>query len=209
VFASRYDLEGTDLSILLNDEMWYSFTRKNIKENEILEELGITYDYLKEFMDNNSIYLDAVSFSEDTEDTIELFVRKKEDVQVDNLNKYSKKDMNLLKEELAKKQNSSHSEIYENDYKFVHLEYQDGLYQVLEYYTIINHDAYTITVQKNSEFTSNEKEEIKKIIDSIIFDINTTSPEEFKNLEYIVIGTIAGAVGGLLVYFQNRKKITI
>lgn len=209
VFASRYDLKDTDLSILLNDEVWYSFTRDNIKENELLEELGITYDYLKEFMDKNSIYLDAVSFSEDTEDTIELFVRKKEGINVDNLNKHSKKEMNLLKEELAQKQNSPFSEIYENDYKFIHLEYPDGTYQVLEYYTVINHDAYTITVQKNSEFTSSEKEEIKKIIDSIIFDIDASSTEDFKNFEYIIIGAIAGAIGGLLVYFQNRKKIKI
>jgi len=206
VMASRYDLEGTDLSILLNDEDWVHFTRENIKDNEKLEELGITYEYLKEFMESNFIYLDAVKFSENDDDTIELFVRKKEKVQMDNLSRYPKKEKELLKEELKKKQNAPISEIYENNYSFVYLEYQDNSYQVLEYYTIMNHDAYTITVQKKNEFTSDEKKEITKMIDHIIFDDQTTETNDFKDLEYIIIGAVTGGIVGFLVSLQNRKE---
>lgn len=207
-FASRYDLEETDVSLLLNDETWYVFTRGNIKDNEELEELGITYDYLSNFMEEYSVYLDAVNFSSDLESTVELFVRKKSGSKVDNLSNYSKSDMKELVEELAKKQDSPISEIYENDYKFIYLEYQDGDYNIIEYYTIINHDAYTVTIQKANNFTEDERVEFKKIIDSIIFESDSPTQEKKDSweVEPIIIGAITGAIVGLIVYFQNRGE---
>ena len=211
-FASRYYLEETDVSLLLNDETWYVFTRGNIKNNAELEELGITYDYLSNFMEGYSVYLDAVNFSSDLERTVELFVRKKSGNKIDNLSTYSKSDMKVLVEELAKKQNSPISEIYENDYKFIYLEYQDSSYHLLEYYTVINNDAYTVTAQKENDFTEDEKEEIREIVDSMIFESDSPTQEETDSweIEPIIIGAIIGAIVGLIVYFQNRgEKVTL
>ncbi len=212
-FASRYHLEETDLSLLLDDDSWYVFTRGNIKDNEELEELGVSYDYLSNLMDENLIYLDAVHFSDESDDMIELFVRKKSGSKVESLSTYSKAELKLLEKELANNQDSPTSEIYENDYKFIYLEYQDSGYHLLEYYTIINNDAYTVTVQKVNDFTKEEKEEIRKTIDSMIFEVESKKEEETKKeekedssiLNYAIIGAIAGGIVGFLISLQNRK----
>lgn len=214
VFASRYDLEETDLSLSLDDNDWYIFTRGNIKDNEELEELGVSYDYLSNLMEKNFIYLDAVHFSENSKNIVELFVRKKIGSEVENLNTYSKSMLKVLEKQLANKQNSKVSEIYENDYKFIYLEYQDSGYNLLEYYTIINNDAYTITVQKENDFTEKEKEKIRNTIDSMTFKVKSTGKLKEKkdswNLNPTIIGAISGAVAGFFVYLNNnRKKITI
>ena len=212
VFASRYYIEETDMSLLLDDTSWYVFTRGNIENNQDLEELGVSSEYLSNLMRENFIYLDAVRFSTNQEDMIELFVRKKGSSKVKNLSNYSKRELTELEKELSKKQNSSISEIYENDYKFVYLEYQDSGYHLLEYYTIINQNAYTVTVQKVNDFTKEEKVVIKKILDSVIFELDPVKEEKKDSfeIEATIIGAIVGAIVGLLVYFQNRKaKITI
>lgn len=213
VFASRYDLEGTDLSLLLDDDSWYVFTRGNIEGNEELEELGVSYDYLSNLMEKNFIYLDAVHFSEDSMDTVELFVRKKSGSKIENLNNYSKANLKILEKELANKQNANISETYKNNYNFIYLEYEDLGHHLLEYCTIINNDAYTVTIQKENEYTKEEKKEIKKIIDSMIFEVEASEKVKEKkdswNLDPTIIGAISGAVAGLFVYLRNRKKITI
>ena len=189
-FASRYYIDETDMGLLLDDTSWYAFTRGNIENNQDLEKLGVSSEYLSNLMKENLIYLNAVPFSEDQEDMIELFVREKGSSKVKNLSNYSDVQWKDLAQELSKKQDSSISEIYENDYKFIYLEYQDSGYHLLEYYTIINQEAYTVTVQKVNDFTKEEKDSFE--------------------IEPIIIGAITGAIGGLPVYFQNRtSKITI
>ena len=52
------------------------FTPDNIKDNAELDELGISYEYMVETFQTNEAYLDAVLFYQDSEDYIEIFVRK-------------------------------------------------------------------------------------------------------------------------------------
>ena len=58
-YAETYNLGGTDMSISVDDTVWYVFTRDNIKNNSELEELGITYEAMYEILHNNEAYMDA------------------------------------------------------------------------------------------------------------------------------------------------------
>lgn len=156
VHAKKFYPKGTDLNIDIDDTEWYVFTRDNLKNNPELEEIGVTYDYLSEFMNNNYVYLDSALFYEDNSDNIELLIRKKPIDDIKNLSNFSNDDVMELAKELSKKQNADIYDIYQTNYKYAYLKYQDSGYYLVEYFTIVNGGSYTVTIQKKSEYTSYE-----------------------------------------------------
>jgi len=211
--AQRYYPEGTDLSINIDDTTWYVFTRDNLLNNPELDELGITYDYLYNFMHNNYVYLDSILFYNDSNDYIELLIRKKNIDKIINLSNYSNKEVMEFAKKLADKQNSKFYDIYETDYKYVYLKYQDKGYYLVEYYTIVNKEGYTITAQKSSPFTDDEIIEVENLINRIDFDIDTSLKEPSKSFNNIwkhaIISGITGAIiSGVvaLISKKNKKK---
>ncbi len=215
VYAESYDLSNTDMSITLNDARWYVFTRDNIENNAELEELGISYESMNNILQENSAYMDAILYYNDG-NYIEFFVRKTAiDSDVANLSNYKNDKVQELAKELGKKQGAEDYSIYENEYKFVKLNYIDSKlgYHICEYVTVVNKDSYTFTFQATSEFTDAEYEEIEDIIDSIVFDIDSTIKEKGTSFFDSVIGkTILGAAGGAIVGLviavlgKKRKK---
>ncbi len=214
-FAETYNLGDTDMSISVDDTVWYVFTRDNIKNNSELEELGITYDTMYDILHDNEAYMDAVLYYEDGE-YMEFFVRKRAlDAGVANLSNYDDSEVLDLAKELAKKQGAETYSVYENQYKFAKLEYIDSNYgyYLCEYYTIVNQDNYTFTFQSTSQFTDWEYAEMETIIDSIKFDVDTSIKEGKKTSkdEGIVgkaIGgaVIGGAVGAGIAIIGKKKK---
>ena len=92
-YASTYTMNDTDVSIQIDDSIWYVFTRDNIKDNPELDELQITYDYMNDFFNSNNTYLDAVLYYEDGNYT-ELFIMKSEvDAGIVNLSNYEEKEI--------------------------------------------------------------------------------------------------------------------
>ena len=89
VAAKDYTISGTDMTVTVDDTIWYVFTRDNIQNNPELEELGISYEYMYDVLYDNHAYMDAILFYEDGS-YMELFVRKNalEDSIV-NLSNYS------------------------------------------------------------------------------------------------------------------------
>jgi hypothetical protein len=161
-YAETYNLGGTDMSISVDDTMWYVFTRDNIKNNSELEELGITYEAMYEILHNNEAYMDAILYYEDGE-IVEFFVRKRAlDTGIANLSNYKDSEVLELAKELAKKQGASTYSVYENQYKFAKLEYVDSNlgYYICEFVTCVNKDNYTFTFQSTSQFTDEEYAEI-------------------------------------------------
>ena len=77
-YARSYTVGETDLSISIDDTSWYVFTRNNIKNNSELGDLGVTYDYMYDLMHENEIFLDAIVFYEDSDEYLELFLRKRD-----------------------------------------------------------------------------------------------------------------------------------
>lgn len=63
----------------------------------------------------------------------------------------------------------------------------DAGYYIINYYTIIADRAYTFTIQKETEFTSAEKDSYKTIIDSVNFD-NYVGVDNSKETLVVAIG---------------------
>ena len=213
-YAETYNLGGTDMSISVDDTVWYVFTRDNIKNNSELDELGITYDAMFDILHNNEAYMDAILYYEDGE-YVELFVRKRTlDTGIANLSNYKNSEVLELAKGLAKKQGAEKYSVYENQYKFAKLEYIDSNYgyYICEFVTCVNKDNYTFTFQSTSRFTDEEYAEIESIVDSVKFDVDTSIKEKKSTsiAENVVEKTIGGAViGGIIgavIAITNIKK---
>jgi len=213
-YAKTYSLSDTDMSISVDDTSWYVFTRDNIKNNPELEELGVTYETMYDILHDNEAYMDAILYYEDG-DYIEFFVRKRPlDTGIVNLSNYEDSEVLELAKELAKKQGAEEYSVYENQYKFAKLEYFDSNYgyYICEYVTCVNKDNYTLTFQSTSPFTEWEYDEMKKIVDSAQFDVDTSlkEPKTTSFFDSVVGKTIGGAVVGgavgAVVAIVNKKK---
>lgn len=214
VHAATYSLSETDMSIDVDNSLWYVFTRDNIKDNSELKELGISYNTMYDILYTNEAYMDALLLYEDG-GYVEFFVRKRPlDTGVVNLSNYEDKDVLDFAKALAKKQGAKTYSVYENQYKFAKLEYYDSNYNyyLCEFYTVVNKENYTFTFQKPSQYTDAEYAEIKKIVDSIRFDVDTSLKEEIptSSAKDIITKTIGGGViGGIvgaIIAFVNKKK---
>jgi len=207
VSAKEYQLND-DITISIDDSIWYVFTRDNLKDNPELDELGITYDYMNNLFNNNYMYMDAIVFYTDSDEYMELILRIKENSAVKNFTNYEKDDLMDFAKEIAKKTNSTNYDIYENNYKFLYSNYFDSTlnYYIDEYYSIVNGIGYTITVQKEQEFDFNERQAIRNIVDTIKFNIDESLKEDddleldFDSIfESGIEGAIIGAIiGGIL-----------
>ena len=101
VLATDFSLNDTDMQITFDESEWYVFTPDNILDNPELEELGISYDYMVDTFEENGAYLDAILFFSNSDDYIEVFVRKTRIEDVINLNNYDKSEIEELGKALA------------------------------------------------------------------------------------------------------------
>lgn len=196
--AEQVDVSSAGFSLNLPDE-WYVFTRENIKNNSELEELDLTYDFMNDLMNENDMYVDA--FDDDEE-----FITSVVDIEdVGNLNDYFDSEIEDLALEIQSIAGADSYELYENDYKFIYLEYMDAGYYIINYYTIIADRAYTFTIQKETEFTSAEKEAYKAIIDSIHFD-NYVAVDNSKEMIVVIAGVGLVLVLGIGAIIISKVK---
>lgn len=211
VLATDFSLNDTDMQITFDESEWYVFTPDNILDNPELEELGISYDYMVDTFEENGAYLDAILFFSNSDDYIEVFVRKTRIEDVINLNNYDKSEIEELGKALAEEQGADY-EIYQNDYSFVKLEYQDMGFYLNEYVTVINGDGYSITAQKPYEFVNEDELRVKELIDSIEFDVDESLKEPsrvdwYKIFRYAIIGACSGAlIVAIFVTMRKNKK---
>ena len=209
--ATTFELKNTDMDITIDESEWYVFTPDNILDNPELEELGLTYEYMLESFQNNQAYLDAILFYYDSEDYIELFVRKVALEDIGNLVNYDDDFIERFGQALADEQKANY-EIYRTNYPFVLLDYQDQGFYLQEYYTIVNGNGYTITAQKPNAFSREDKARVEKIVDSVSFDVDLSlkepnSKETNKEVNYIIIG-ISSVVLVVVIFvtvFKNKK----
>ncbi len=198
VQAAIIDVPSADMSLTLPDE-WYVFTRDNIEGNTELEELELTYDFMNDLMNENDMYVDAF----DDEEEFIVSVVPVEDVG--NLNDYFDSEIEDLAVEIQGIAGADGYELYENDYKFIYLEYMDAGYYIINYYTIIADRAYTFTIQKEAEFTDNEKNSYKNIIDSVHFD-NYIAVDNSKETLVVAIGIGLVVVLGIAAVIIAKVK---
>lgn len=214
VYAETYRIGDTDMSVRVDDSLWYVFTRDNIENNDELEELGIPYDEMHDILYDNEAYMDAILLYEDGS-YVEFLVRKRAlDTGMVNLSNYTEKQVLKFAKALAERQKADEYSVYEGKYKFARSEYVDSDlgYYVCEYITIVNKDNYTFTFQATAQFTDEEYEEIENIIDSINFDVDTSLKEKNINSFWTRIiyrtigGAIIGGIAGAVIAIVNKKK---
>lgn len=205
VYAKTYTVWGTDISLVIDDSEWYVFTRDNLYGHSGLEELNITENWVYNFMQKNYMYLYGILVDkEDMNSGMELLVRKTTTDEVDNLSNCSDMEVMEVAEIMAKQKNTNVYDVYKNEHKFTYLNYKDIGYNIIEYFTVMNGDCYTITVQKNADFTSLDKSKIKNMIDSIDFYMDeplnnlptVENKEEFGFTNEIVASAIKGGIIG-------------
>ena len=217
VKAAEFSVDD-NMTMNIDDSLWYVFTRNNIKDNKELESLGMTYEYMENFFNTNSAYLDAILLYKDTGEVIELCVRKVESDGPVNSNNYSDEEyLESLKEFLSGNKYTK-LEIYQKDnYKYGYSEYVDKNVNIMEYYIIINKNKYTITVQKQGDFDSDNKARIKDIIDNTSYYVNSDIKEPTKGIDgseilkkALIGAVIGGAIGGIVVgitaVVKKKKK---
>ena len=216
VYAEEFKINETDISIEFDTNEWNVFTRDNIENNPNLDKLGIDYDSFNKTMNDNYIYLDAIFLNNDNTNTLEFIIRKTKADSIINFSNYTDDDILDIAKGLDDKQNSNNYDIYKNNYKYAYLDYTDKGYYLVEYYTVVNGDSYTITVQKTSSINSNEREQIKNIIETIEFDVDETLEEEnsetgikFSSTSKYVRSAVIGAVIAVvvcLIYIILKKN---
>lgn len=221
ISVSAKEYSAVDLTIDFDDSKWYVFTRDNIKDNAELEELGITYEYANNLFLSNYLYLDAALVYEDgdSSNTLESFIIIKDTTLERNLHTYSIKEIQGLEDELIKGYDVSEHGIYSfNNYKYVYMEYKDKGLNIIDYFTAINGKMYTIKLQKQNKFTSEEKELMKSIVNTISFKLDPkyeklvkTNKSEGINYKEIIIttiigGIVGGIIGGVIGLIKRNKK---
>lgn len=224
VYAKTYTVWGTDISLVIDDSEWYVFTRDNLYGHSGLEELNITEDRVYNFMQKNYIYLYGMLLDKkDMNSSLELLVSKTTTDELENLSTHSYKEvMEELVKPMAEERNAEIYDVYENDYKFTYLEFKKNGYNVIQYFTVMNGDCYTILLQKKSDFTNSDKIQIRKIIDSITFDVDKPVKEELSTTsnkkepgfseELIASAIKGGIIGGtvgiasLIITIIRKRK---
>lgn len=213
--AKEYNVSGTDVSINIDDSKWIVFTRDNLYNNPELDELGLTYQFMNDFMTTNNIYLNAIKLNNfQTKENLEFNIRVNDlSTKVANLHTYPTEEINEFGKEIINsgKINANNFTIYGSEYKYIEIEYIDKGYNVYQFYTVINGRGYNFTAQKENAITFLEKNQIKGMIDTIIFELDSNYEQPTKSFsikEVIKTAIIGGIIGGLcgLVYAIIYKK---
>lgn len=165
VFAETYEIEDLGLEIYFDDTKWNVVTKDNMINNSFFEKYESNPSVMKKFFEDNFIHLYAITENKD-EEIIEFFVRSK--LQVIG---YKDQEINEFGSEITEALDIDDYEVYENNYKFVLVNYYDSENRVysISYYIIINSQYYVFTVQKATKFSQDEQTNIKEIVDSIVF----------------------------------------
>ncbi len=209
--AQEYEVSNLNLKVDINED-FIVFTRDNLEDNQALLDLDITKEYMESNMINNSIYLDIIK--DDLSYEILVVVPDKPTI-FDNLKNASEEALSGLEDALAIQTKAEVTNVSLGNNIYVVLDYYDDNSHnyIVNYYTVVNSKGYNFQMQKKSQFTLEEKEEFKEIINSVdIKDLNEgkePKKEEKKpinnsklniNTKNMILGAIIGAVAGLITY---------
>lgn len=213
VSAKSYEINKYKIKIDLDDN-WDVFTLDNIKDNDNLIKYNITYEYLYNFMQDNSVYLDAI-YQKDTE----MFIRIKSGLsEINNLSNFEASDLNEMADQLVKKTGATEYDIIDGDITYIKSSYYDNNAKayILEYVTVVNGNNITFTIQNYNSYISETLEnDVDKAIDSTYIEIDQNKTKENKSvafdyntvLQYTIIGAIIGGfVGMILKVFSLNKN---
>ena len=197
VHAAKFEVPSADLSFDLADE-WYVFTRDNLEGNSDLEDLEITVEEMQDYFLEYDLYVDA--FTED----YDFFIYKSATEDVGSLPDYYDFELEEFATSIMDTYGADSYEIYDNDYKYVRIEYFESDYYVIDYFTIIDNQYYILSIQKLEEFNDDERKMMQDIIDSVQFD--NYEPEDNKELIIVALGIGLVVVLGVTALIISRVK---
>lgn len=208
--AKTYTPSDSNVSIQIDDTLWYVFTTDNLENNPELEELGLTAEDIRATFTEYNAYIDAALFYENG-DYIEFFCRKNDlDIDIVNLSNYSDDEVLELAEGIALEKGAEDFDIHKSQYKFTKMEYIEEGFSVFELVTIVNNQTYVFTFQSTAPFTAEEYVEMEGIINSITFDVDPTLQEKNGDSSILTSAIIGGVVGGgagaIVAYIKKKSK---
>lgn len=204
ISAEQLAVMDTDLNIELDLQEWKVLTRAVEEDASLEEEYGLNYEAAVQWLDTNYIYLYGVFTQEDVYPHMELLVRKSDAVNVTNLSKYSAKELKSLGKALAENKTNAQYDIFQTDYKYAFLSYDDAGYAVREYYTVVNGESYTFTFQKLGEFTQKEIVQMQNVMQSAAFQVQANVRGEGTHSIYTTLGFLL-AIFVLWRFFAKKR----
>ena len=220
VFGKEYKIDELKLKINFNDD-WIVLTTENIKGNSALAELNITEEYMENLFKTGNIYIDATP----KDLSVEAFLRiPKVSLDINNFINYPDEMLHEVAKELEKQYDTNSYEIYRGKYAFVVLNYNDGDYKIINYYTVVNGKGFNFQIQKKGSLTKEEEDSFRKVIDSVDIEIEDSKKEENTDMQrkidqynnsgfnwkriviYAFIGAFLGGLSSVLTVVHKKKK---
>lgn len=199
VIAKDYSSPDINMKFSVNDD-YIVLSRDNLNNNEYLDKLNTTKDYIEDIMIENDIYFIITKI--DTPFEIIVVVPEKE-VSFINLSMASSAELDAIKKTIIKETGDKVPTVYKNDYSFIVADYNDGEYYNMNYYTVINSRGYNIQLQKKDQITKDDENNLKEIVDTIkIKEVNNNSNSNKKTFNYttIIYAVILGIMAGVMTY---------
>lgn len=222
VIAKNYNVNDLNLQLDLSDD-YIVLIRDNLDENEGLEKLGITKEYMKELMEKSSIYADIIP----NDISYEILVVSPEiKLTINNLKNVTDDILDSLRKQLSNKVNADNSSIYKGKYHFVLIDYYDANsgYYIYNYYTVVNARGYNFQLQKMKAITNEEKDSLKKIIDSVDIQVLDEYQKETEEVQkqidnyrkggfnwkrviiYSVVGAVVGGLSSFIILLIRKRR---
>lgn len=201
VFAKTYEVENSGFKITFDEQIWDVFASGEPFDAELLKKYDWDNETMQSYLKYYYMYIAAVYDGEELFDFSARTSPERVDYEVTNYEAFGSS--------VAREMGTDDYEIYENNYKFVKLEYYDlnDNQYFISYHILINSQYYMFTAQKVSEFTEDEKLEIKEVIDSIVFHENLIESPKFQiNWTSAICSGITCMIGATIMYLALRKK---
>lgn len=201
ILAKTYELKNSEIIISFDDENWTVATREDVRNSSLVKKYNMNYKDIESLLEKNSAYAYAIN-NDNVKKILEFFVFSPE-----MSFGYDDNQINEFGEILVEETGADSYTIYENDYKYIKIEYYDFNSKVylLDYHTIVNSNYYVFKAQKNSEFNEEEKQQIKEIIDNVI--IQKVANETNFKIDWIdaITKSVSYMIGVAIACFIIRK----
>ena len=208
--AKEYIASDINTKINISDE-YIVLTRDNLDEDS-LNKLNVSKEYLEEVMYNDNIYY--IIAKENISNEIIVVVPENK-LPFKNLKEVDSKTLSTIEAEFITQTGSDILYDYQNNYYFIFVEYYDEIsgYHVINFYTVVNYRGYNFQLQKKTEITETDKQELKKVVDSVTINeykevVKEPDNTQKFNKKNIIYAVIIGVFFGIITYFidVNRRK---
>ena len=202
-----YTINDLNMTVSLNQD-WYTLTKNTMLSAEELDLLGMNQTEFENFFTTNQIDLYSIS------ENFDFFIRSN-DSDINNLNNYSDQEINSLADEIARNTSSLEYQLWKNkNLTYIESSYYDSINSlyIYEFYTVVNRKNITFSAQKETEFTNQDKTEIKDIMENVKIEVLDQYKKEEGRLTNEMTPLLAGflIVGGVIcvgiIILLTRKK---